>query len=219
MSNKYNDEIGYNHPKQVIQTENFFGSPNLGAEFDKFIADNMAKSPINEFETKSEITERLLDNQLNSNEEFDDTTDLPDYGPPGTGRKIIANEKEEHDNQPGAGAPTPFDGGSNKPLTPGGKAPGAGAHEPQIFEDGTSVSKKSKLTEEDETRVSASAGTHQSDLSLMLCNASVTYVKSGAIRYSNTSAGGDGGKLAAKQMGKEALSKQKELSLPTDRIS
>jgi hypothetical protein len=207
MSNQYNDEVGFNHTKNVTQVENFFGSPSLGSQFDKFIADYMAESTTNEFETKAEITERLLNNQLNSNEAFDDTATVPDYGPPGVGGKIIGNEKEEHNGQPTHSA----SGSANDSLLPGGKPPGSCAHEPQTFEDGTSVAKKSKLTEEDETRVSAAAGSHQSELSLMLDNASLVYVKSENIRYSDTSAGGEGGKTAAKEFGKESLRQLREL--------
>ena len=152
---------------------------------EKFVADNLPDGSVHDEETRAQITQRLLDNEINSEEanEYDgdvDPSDLPNYGPPGT--NIINNEKTEHENEPEQSAPNPFDGGSNKPLksTPPGH-PGA--------LDANSVTKNSKLTEEDETRVGGSTGSYASELSLMLGGITMLYVKGGTVKYANTSAG------------------------------
>ena len=191
MSTTYNQEVAPTQDQNSRQVTGYLGNPSLGAEFDKYVANYLPKGSTHPFETKAEITERILNNQLNSNEEFDDNldpTDFPNYGPPGT--KIIGNEKVEHENQPGKGAPNPFDGGSNKPLTPGGLPPGVARGEIGIYEDPNSVSKRSKLTEEDETRVGGSPGIYAAELSAMLCDETLTYVKGTNVRYSDTTGGG-----------------------------
>jgi len=224
MSTTYNQEIAPTQDQNSRDVINYEGY--LGAEFDKFIADNMPKSPINKFETKSEITSRLLDNQLNSNEEFPygdefDTESEPSYGAAGTGTKIIGDEKVEHESQPSQGAPNPFDGGSNKPLTPGGSAPGTPKGESGTYTDPNSVSKKSNLTEEDETRVSGPRGVYASELSAMLCDITLLYVKGANVRYSDTSGGGDGGEKSCKALG-DQLNKistdqfKKNMFIPTE---
>ena len=152
---------------------------------EKFVADNLPDGSVQDEETRAQITQRLLDNEINSEEanEYDgdvDPSDLPNYGPPGT--NIINNEKTEHENEPEQPGHNPFDGGSNKPLksTPPGH-PGA--------LDANSVTKNSKLTEEDETRVGGSTGSYASELSLMLGGITMLYVKGGTVKYANTSAG------------------------------
>ena len=202
MSTTYNQEVAPTQDQNSRQVTGYLGDPSLGAEFDKYVANYLPKGSTHPFETKAEITERILNNQLNSNEEFDDNldpTDFPNYGPPGT--KIIGNEKVEHENQPGKGAPNPFDGGSNKPLTPGGLPPGVARGEIGIYEDPNSVSKRSKLTEEDETRVGGSPGIYAAELSAMLCDTTLIYVKGTNVRYSDTSGGGDGGVGSCKALG------------------
>jgi hypothetical protein len=222
MSTTYNQEVAPTQDQNSRQVTGYLGNPSLGAEFDKFIADHLPKGSTHPFETKAEITERILNNQLNSNEEFDDNvdpTDFPNYGPPGT--KIIGNEKVEHENQPGKGAPNPFDGGSNKPLTPGGLAPGVARAEVGTYEDPNSVSKRSKLTEEDETRVGGSPGIYAAELSAMLCDTTLIYVKGTNVRYSDTSGGGDGGVGSCKALG-DQLNKistdqfKKNMFIPTE---
>jgi hypothetical protein len=148
---------------------------------EKFVADNLPAGSVHDEETRAQITQRLLDNEINSEEanEYDgdvDPSDLPNYGPPGT--NIINNEKTEHENEPEQPGHNPFDGGSNKPLksTPPGH-PGA--------LDANSVTKNSKLTEEDETRVGGSTGSYASELSLMLGGITMLYVKGGTVKYAN----------------------------------
>ena len=62
---------------------------------EKFVADNLPDGSVQDEETRAQITQRLLDNEINSEEanEYDgdvDPSDLPNYGPPGT--NIINNE-------------------------------------------------------------------------------------------------------------------------------
>jgi len=161
----------------------------------------------------------LLDNQINSDEQFEydnefDVQSEPNYGPPGTGAKVIGNEKVEHKNQP----LNSFDGGSNQPLR--AIPPGAARAEVGTYEDASSVSKNSKITEEDETRVGGSTGSYVSQLSLMLGGTTILYVKGVKVKYSNTTAGGEAGTGSCKALGND-LNKiseeqfEKDMFIPT----
>jgi|14BtaG_2_1085337.scaffolds.fasta_scaffold01854_7 hypothetical protein len=188
--NTYNREVSQTQDQNSRQVTNYVGDPRLGTpylgpEFEKYVANNLPAGSVSDEDNKAQVAQKLLDNQLNSNEEFAygdefDPQSEPNYG--AAGGKVINNEKTEHENEPEQPGHNPFDGGSNKPLksTPPGH-PGA--------LDANSVTKNSKLTEEDETRVGGSTGSYASELSLMLGGIAMLYVKGGTVKYANTSAG------------------------------
>ena len=189
----------------------FLGDPSL--DISKYIADYGGK-PATEFESKQQITSRILDNQTSQADAGEDETfeygdefdvqDQPNYGPPGTGTTIINNEKVEHNDQPNYGPPgtnSSQEGGSNKSLTPNGVPPGAARAETGTFEDASRTSKSSKLTLQDGTTLTTTSGTYASQLSNMFCNVSVVYARNQNVKYSNTTGGGNSGTNAAGDLG------------------
>ena len=93
-------------------TLDFMSDPNVNVG--KYIADYGGK-PATEFESKQQITSRILDNQTSQADAGEDETfeygdefdvqDEPIYGPAGSGTAIINNEKVEHNDQPNYGPP------------------------------------------------------------------------------------------------------------------
>ena len=189
----------------------FLGDPSL--DISKYIADYGGK-PATEFESKQQITSRILDNQTSQTDAGEDETfeygdefdvqDEPIYGPAGSGTAIINNEKVEHNDQPNYGPPgtnSSQEGGSNKSLTPNGVPPGAARAETGTFEDASRTSKSSKLTLQDGTTLTTTSGTYASQLSSMFCNVSVVYARNQNVKYSNTTGGGNSGTNAAGDLG------------------
>ena len=190
MSNRFNEDVGDRIPAPNLP---FLADPTVDVAVDY----GGPEGP--EFESKAQITSRILDNQVNKTEEdptFESKSEITS--------RIIGNEKVEHEDQPNYGPPgtnSSQEGGSNKSLTPNGVPPGAARAETGTFEDASRSSKSSKLTEQDGTTVSSGSGTYSSQLSSMFCNASMVYASSQNVKYSNNTGGGSSGNSSAQNLG------------------
>lgn len=190
MANKFNEDVGDRIPAPNLP---FLADPTVDVTVDY----SGPEGP--EFESKAQITSRILENQVNKTEEdptFESKSEITS--------RIIGNEKVEHEDQPNYGPPgtnSSQEGGSNKSLTPNGVPPGAARAETGTFEDASRSSKSSKLTEQDGTTVSSGSGTYSTQLSSMFCNASMVYASSQNVKYSNDTGGGSSGNSSAQNLG------------------
>lgn len=190
MANRFNEDVGDRIPAPNLP---FLADPTVDVTVDY----SGPEGP--EFESKAQITSRILDNQVNKTEEdptFESKSEITS--------RIIGNEKVEHEDQPNYGPPgtnSSQEGGSNKSLTPNGVPPGAARAETGTFEDASRSSKSSKLTEQDGTTVSSGSGTYSTQLSSMFCNASMVYASSQNVKYSNNTGGGSSGNSSAQNLG------------------
>jgi len=137
------------------------------------------------------------------------------------GTEVLTLEKIEHKAQPenseGGSSSSTEGEGDDKPLRPGGRAPGQAKAEPNTYINADKESKKSGLTRRDGTTLPGTSGSSAGDLTKIFCNVTIEYAKDQNVTYSNTTGGGTKGKESAEALG-NSLNETSE-SLAEDNIS